>query len=135
IDVRSKHFDQCRIVNRNTFSIGSLNIDNQLCEIRYKRIRVSAFRLDQVNGTRRFVRMTKSRTILQKLSLLASCEIRKSVVIRRASEGKEAIAVDSRVTCKSFVQLFATHAFDGITPKTLNLSNDPHECKPIFKRA
>jgi hypothetical protein len=47
-------------------------------------------------------------------------------VVRRTPEGKEAIAVDSRITRKSFIQLFAAHAFDRITPKAFNLSNDAH---------
>ncbi len=47
-------------------------------------------------------------------------------MIHRTSESKEAIAIDSRVTCKSLVQLFATHAFDGVTPKAVHLSDDAH---------
>ena len=81
----------------------------------------------QIDRPRRFVGVTKARTILEKLSLLASCEIRKSLGTRRTSESEDAIAINSRITCKCFVQLFAAHAFDRITPKALDLSDDAHE--------
>jgi len=47
-------------------------------------------------------------------------------VIRRTSECKDAIAIDSRIARKSFFQLFAAHAFDGITPKAIHPSDDAH---------
>jgi hypothetical protein len=58
--------------------------------------------------------------------LLPSCEIREAFVIRRTSEGKDAIAINTSVTGEDFIQLFAAHAFDGITPKSLHFSNDAH---------
>jgi hypothetical protein len=103
IDVCPEHLDQGRIINRKRFSIRSLNIDNELCEVGQERIRVSAFRLDQVDGSRRFVWIPEAWTILQKFSLFARCEIWESLVIRRTPEGKDAIAIDSRVTGKDFI--------------------------------
>src|SRR4030095_6486910 len=100
-----------------------------------KRIRAFAFRLDQVNRPRRFVRMTEARTILQKPSLFARSQIRKSRGAGRTSEGEEAIAINSRVTCEGFIQFFASHAFDGITPKAINFSNEAHGLNLILSEA
>jgi hypothetical protein len=54
-------------------------------------------------------------------------------VVCRASEGKEAISIDSGISRKSFVQLFATHAFDRVTPKAVHFSNNTHAFKAVIR--
>src|SRR5436190_14760238 len=126
IDVCPEHFDQSGIINPKRLSVWSLNIDHQLFEIGRERIRVFALCLGQIDRAGGFVRKSEARTILQQLSLLASCQVWESLVIRRASEGKEAIAIDSRITRKSFIQLFAAHALNRVTPEAVNFSDDVH---------
>jgi hypothetical protein len=47
-------------------------------------------------------------------------------VVRRTFEGKDAIPIDSRKTGESFTQFFAAHAFDGVTPQAIHLSDYAH---------
>ena len=85
-----------------------------------------AVRFGQIHGARSFVRITKPGPILQKSSLLARREIRKSRGTCRTFEGKDAVAINSGVTCKRFIQLLAAHALDWITPKAFHFSDDAH---------
>src|SRR6266536_697971 len=59
-------------------------------------------------------------------SLLAGRQIGESLGARRTSKGEETITVNSRETRKSFVQLLATHALDGVAPEAIHLSDDAH---------
>src|SRR5439155_3903269 len=85
-----------------------------------------ALRFHQVDRTRSFVGVTEARTILQKSPLLARCKIWESFGTRGTSKSEEAITIDSGETCKSFIQLFAAHAFNGIPPEALHFSDDTH---------
>jgi hypothetical protein len=69
---------------------------------------------------------------LQELSLLTGGEIGESLMVRGALESVNAISIDSRVTRKSFFQLLAAHAFDGISPKAVYNSNYAHKPEPVL---
>src|SRR5882724_999789 len=131
VDLAAQHLDQNRIIDRERFSLRSFNIDHELRNVGGERTRAEAVRLGQIHGSRSFIRITKPGSILQKSSLLARREIRKSRRACRTFEGENAVAVNSGVTCKRFLQFLATHALDGIAPEAFYFSDDAHMFFPV----
>jgi hypothetical protein len=84
------------------------------------------FSVAQVDRSCRFLRISEARAVTNHLTLIATGEEREAVRVRRTCESEEAIAINSRVTDEHFIQLFAAHAFDRITPKAFHFSNDAH---------
>src|SRR5436190_11378980 len=126
VDVCPKIVDQSRVINRESFPVGRFDIDHQVVWGSVKRGSVMFFSVAQVDRSRRFLRISEARAVTNHLTLIATGEKREAVRVRRTRESEEAIAINSRVTDEHFIQVFAAHAFDRITPKAFHFSNDAH---------
>src|SRR2546429_9992556 len=128
VDLFAQTLDQRGVIYCQNIPIWCLNVDHQLLRLGVKRsyARWQFLRLRQISGTRGLVRMTKPRPVSQHLALVASGEKRKSFWTGRTAESKDAVAVNSGVAGEHFIQLFAAHAFDRITPKAFHCSDGVH---------
>src|SRR5207237_9480167 len=91
------HSDVSTLITRDRISCRRFNIDHHSSKISRDSIRAHALRFGQIDRPRRLVRLTKSRTISEHLTLFPSDEVGKCFWTGRTLKSKETVAVNSRV--------------------------------------
>src|SRR5690349_20073574 len=114
------------MVDRKTFLVGRFDIDHQLGWVRCDRVGVRFLRFAQIARACRLFWISEPYLIANHLALVPAGEKRKTLTVGRTFEGKEAIPVNAGIARENFIQLFASHTLDRISPNAFHRADNAH---------
>src|SRR5215208_1380582 len=118
----SKQRQQGRIVDRDYFPRRRLDIDGKIGQfgIKWCYSRRDALGLAQIRWPCSSLRVAETRAKEHHAFLFAAREKRKTLGPGRASEAKQAIAVNAGKAEECLLQLFTRHALDRVAPEAVD---------------
>src|SRR5689334_10156810 len=114
------------MVDRKSFLVGRFDIDHQVGWVRCDRVGVRFLGFAQIARARRLFWISEPHLVANHLALIAAGEKWKTFTVGGTFEGKEAIPVNAGIARENFIQLFASHTLDRISPKAFDRAEDAH---------